>query len=199
GVGGLGGGVGLGDWLLGNGFDVVVDATHPFGAGISPKAAAAAAAAGTPVAVLRRPGWSAGPGDRWTQVDSLDAAAAALPASGRRVFLTIGRQGVDRFAGVDAWFLVRAIDPPDGDVPAEMTLLLDRGPFDADAEISLMREHSVDVLVTKNSGGALTEAKLVAARALGIPVLMVRRPAVPDGVTVFGTVDEAERWLLAAR
>lgn len=197
-VGGFGGADGLRDWLLNNAIDAVVDATHPFAARISANALAAATEVGVPLAMLRRPAWTAGPGDRWTEVDSLDDAAAVLPSLGRRVFLTIGRQGVDRFAAVDAWFLVRAIDPPEGGLPEEMTLLLDRGPFEVESEMALMRDRGVDVLVTKNSGGALTEAKLAAARRLGVPVVMIRRPPVPDGITVFDTVDAAERWLLAA-
>ncbi|MFC9789597.1 cobalt-precorrin-6A reductase [Rhodococcus sp. NPDC127528] len=195
-IGGFGGADGLRDWLRDNRIDVVVDATHPFAARITGNAVAASRARGVPLAVLRRAAWTPGPGDRWTEVDSLDDAAATLPELGSRVFLTIGRQGVDRFAGVDAWFLVRAIDAPDGAVPARTTLLLDRGPFDVDAEVSLMRDHSVDVLVTKNSGGPLTEAKLTAARELGIPVLMVRRPSIPDGVTTFDSVPGAARWVL---
>ncbi|MFE3289289.1 cobalt-precorrin-6A reductase [Rhodococcus sp. NPDC059234] len=194
-IGGFGGADGLRDWLRDNRIDVVVDATHPFAARITGNAVAATRALGVPLAVLRRAAWTPIPGDRWTEVDSLDDAAAALPELGSRVFLTIGRQGVDRFAGVDAWFLVRAIDPPDGAMPARATLLLDRGPFDVGAEMSLMREHSVEVLVTKNSGGPLTEAKLTAARELGLPVLMVQRPPVPVGVTVTADVAAAADWV----
>jgi precorrin-6A/cobalt-precorrin-6A reductase len=195
-IGGFGGVSGLGDWLRDNAIGAVLDATHPFAARISGNAAAATTEAGLPFAVVRRPPWSPGPGDSWLEVDTLEAAAAALPGLGRRVFLTIGRQGVDHFAAVDADFLVRAIDPPEGPTPTRMTLLLDRGPFEVGRECALMREHRIDVLVTKNSGGDLTVAKLTAARELGIPTVVVRRPPNPLGVTVFDTVDEAERWLL---
>ncbi|WP_231496473.1 cobalt-precorrin-6A reductase [Rhodococcus sp. UNC363MFTsu5.1] len=196
-IGGFGGATGLQDWLRDNAIRAVLDATHPFAARISGNAAAATTRSGLPFAVVQRPPWSPRPGDNWLEVDSLEAAAAALPDLGRRVFLTIGRQGVDRFATVDADFLVRAIDPPEGPTPARMTLLLDRGPFEVGRESALLREHDIDVLVSKNSGGDLTVAKLTAARELGVPVVMIRRPPNPLGATVFDGVDEAERWLLA--
>ncbi|MFC7449821.1 cobalt-precorrin-6A reductase [Rhodococcus daqingensis] len=196
-VGGFGGVTGLRDWLRDNTIRAVVDATHPFAARITSNAAAATAQAGLPFAVVQRPPWSPVPDDRWVIVDTLEDAAAALSGLGRRVFLTIGRQGVEHFASVDSEFLVRAIDPPEGATPPLMTLLLDRGPFEVEREAALMREHHIDVLVTKNSGGELTVAKLTAARELGIPVVMIRRPPNPLGVTVFDTVDKAERWLLA--
>ncbi|GAA4474701.1 cobalt-precorrin-6A reductase [Rhodococcus olei] len=194
-VGGFGGVDGLREYLRDNRIDRVVDATHPFAARITANAAAATHLLGIPLLVLRRPQWEPGAGDRWTPVASLDAAAAALPRLGRRVFLTIGRQGVDAFADADAWFLVRAIDPPDGRMPARSRLLLDRGPFDLEGERELLRGNDIDLLVTKNSGGAATEAKLVAARELGVPVLMVQRPPVPAGVAVTADVAAAGDWV----
>ncbi|WP_072749918.1 cobalt-precorrin-6A reductase [Rhodococcus maanshanensis] len=196
-IGGFGGATGLRDWLRDNAIRAVIDATHPFAARISGNAAAATTEAALPFAVVQRPPWSPRPGDNWVEVDSLEAAATALPGLGRRVFLTIGRQGVDRFATVDVDFLVRAIDPPEGPTPARMTLLLDRGPFEVGRESALLREHRIDVLVSKNSGGDLTVAKLTAARDLGVPVVMIGRPPNPLGATVFDGVDEVERWLLA--
>ena len=128
------------------------------------------------------PEWSPNPGERWHRAADLADAAKLLPGLGTRVFLTIGRQGVDAFAGLHAlWFLIRAIDPPDVATPPESTLLLARGPFTVTDEIALMREHRIDILVTKNSGGGQTDAKLDAARELSVPVVMIRRPPLPSG------------------
>ncbi|TQF68368.1 cobalt-precorrin-6A reductase [Rhodococcus spelaei] len=193
-VGGFGGVDGLREYLREHRIDAVVDATHPFAARITANAATAAERVGVPLLVLRRPEWSSAPGDLWTHVPSLAAAAAALPALGSRVLLTIGRQGVEVFATVDAEFWVRAIDPPDGAMPVGATLLLARGPFDVESERDLMRTNAIDVLVTKNSGGALTEAKLTAARELRVPVLMVDRPPLPAGSAVVTDVAAAAAW-----
>ncbi|WP_067659270.1 cobalt-precorrin-6A reductase [Nocardia harenae] len=193
-VGGFGGAEGLREYLRDNAIDLLVDATHPFAAVMSAHAAAAAAAAGVALLHLRRPGWVAAQGDSWTRVPSLPAAAAGLRG---RVFLTVGRQGVAAFAGVaGAWFLIRAIDPPDPPLPAAREILLARGPFALADEISLLREHRIDVLVTKDSGGPDTEAKLIAARELGVPVIVVDRPPLPaGGAPVVTTVDDAMAWL----
>ena len=163
--------------------DLLVDATHPFAARMTEHAAAAAARTGTPLVVLRRPGWVEGPGDDWRRVPTTGAAAAAC-AAGRfgRVFLAIGRQGVGEFLDVDAWFLVRAIEAPDV-LPPRAELVLARGPFALDDERALLRRHRVDVVVAKDSGGA-TEGKLVAARELGVPVVLVDRPTLPHRVRV---------------
>jgi precorrin-6A/cobalt-precorrin-6A reductase len=167
--------------------DVLVDATHPFAATMTEHAVTAAARTGTPLVVLRRPGWTAGPGDRWTRVPSLDAAAAALP-SGARVLVATGRQGVEAFVDVDAWFLVRAIERP-AVLPARHELVLARGPFALDDERALLDRHGITVVVAKDSGGA-TEAKLVAARERALPVLLVDRPPLPAGVDALATVDD---------
>ncbi|GAA4901282.1 precorrin-6A/cobalt-precorrin-6A reductase [Actinomycetospora succinea] len=168
--------------------DVLVDATHPFAATMTEHAAAAAARTETPLLVLRRPGWTAGPGDRWTRVGSLADAARAIPADAR-VLLATGRQGVEAFVDVDAWFLVRAIEAPDV-LPARAELVLARGPFALDDERALLDRHGITVVVAKDSGGA-TEAKLVAARERSLPVLLVDRPPLPDGVATVASVDEA--------
>lgn len=195
-LGGFGGADGLARWLRDEGIDAVVDATHPFAARMTANAAAACAATGVPLLVLNRPGWCAGPGDDWRRVGSLPAAAALLPSLGRRVFLTTGRRGLATFAGLDdLWFLVRSVDPPDGPAPHRMRVLLDRGPFAVDAERALLREHRVEVLVTKNSGGTMSAAKLTAAREARVPVVMVDRPPVPAGVVTASTVDEALAWV----
>ena len=191
-VGGFGGVSGLVQWLRANGVTAVVDATHPFAAGITANAVAATAAAGVPLLVLRRPGWVQGPGDDWRWVDSLEDAAVDLP--GERVFLTTGRQDIGVFAGVDRFFLARSVEPPEPPVPQRIHVVLERGPFTVDGEVALMREHAIDVLVTKDSGGEQTSAKLVAARTLGIPVVVVRRPPAPAAPTV-ETVDAAVEWV----
>ncbi|MGY1732710.1 cobalt-precorrin-6A reductase [Geodermatophilus sp. SYSU D01045] len=193
-VGGFGGADGLAGWLATHRPRAVVDATHPFAARITANAAAAARRQGVPLLRLQRPGWTPGPGDRWTYVDSLAEAAAAVRDAGT-VFLTTGRQGVGAFAALPGRVLVRSVDPPDEPLPAGAVLLLARGPFTVEEEVALLREHGVDVVVTKDSGGHMTEAKLVAARQLRLPVVLVRRPPLPAGVDVVRTVDEAVAWI----
>ncbi|MDH6706880.1 precorrin-6A/cobalt-precorrin-6A reductase [Kitasatospora sp. MAA19] len=195
-IGGFGGPDGLSAWLRGERVDAVVDATHPFAAGMSRNAALAAATAEVPLLALRRPGWTQVPGDRWHPVPSLAAAAEVLPGLGRRVFLTTGRQGIATFAHLDELhFLARSVDPPEPPLPSALEVLLDRGPFTFDGERALLREHRIDVLVTKDSGGAATAPKLTAARELGLPVVVVERPPLPDGVPVAPDVPGAVRWL----
>ncbi|GGL66540.1 precorrin-6A reductase [Streptomyces fumigatiscleroticus] len=183
-IGGFGGAAGLADWLRGQRVSALVDATHPFAASITANAARAAAATGVPAVVLRRPGWRPGPGDRWHAVASLDEAADVLPGLGRRVFLTTGRLGLAAFAHLThLHFVVRSVEPPEPPMPPDTHVLLARGPFTPADEAALLREHRVDVLVTKDSGGDATSAKLTAARQLGLPVVIVRRPPLPAGVT----------------
>jgi precorrin-6A/cobalt-precorrin-6A reductase len=190
-VGGFGGVDGLADWLRTERVDVVVDATHPFAATMTRHAAEACGRLGVPLLVLRRSGWTAGPGDRWTRVGSLAEAAAAARG---RVLLTTGRQGLAAFTGGDAWFLVRTVDPAQT-LPPRAEALLARGPYSVAAELDLMRRYRIDQLITKDSGGSGTAGKLVAARHLGIPVVLVDRPALPPGVRVAATVDAAVDWL----
>jgi precorrin-6A/cobalt-precorrin-6A reductase len=195
-VGGFGGPERLAEWLRANEIAAVVDATHPFAERISASAAAAAAAAGVPLLRLERPGWSERNGDRWTWVDDLDAAAAAIPALGARALLTTGRQGLPSFAAVaDAWFLIRCVDPPEPPLPPHHELLLDRGPYTRAGELALIDAHAIDLVITKDSGGTLTEAKLDAARERGLPVIVVRRPARPQGVETVTTVSDAVAWV----
>ncbi|MGY1437082.1 cobalt-precorrin-6A reductase [Streptomyces reniochalinae] len=195
-IGGFGGVEGLTAWLRDHGVDLLIDATHPFAETISFHAAEAAAAAHVPLLALRRPGWVPTEGDDWHEVASLEAAAAALPRLGRRVFLTTGRLGLSSFAGPgteELWFLARSVDPPaqGTPLPARTHLLLERGPFTLEGEREVLRSHRIDVLVTKDSGGAATAPKLAAARERGIPVVVVRRPPVPDGVRVVAGPEEA--------
>ncbi|MGW0535142.1 cobalt-precorrin-6A reductase [Streptomyces sp. NPDC003032] len=198
-VGGFGGAEGMAAWLREHRVDALIDATHPFAGTISFNAASAAATAHVPLLALRRPGWVPGEGDDWHPVDSLARAARVLPALGERVFLTTGRMGLAAFAGdpeLDAlWFLVRSVDAPEPPFPARMEVLLDRGPFTLDGERELLRRHRVDVVVTKDSGGAATAPKLTAAREAGLPVVVVERPPVPEGIPVAATPEEAATWL----
>ncbi|MFD0363077.1 cobalt-precorrin-6A reductase [Nocardia sp. GCM10030253] len=197
-VGGFGGAEGLRKWLVANAIEIVIDATHPFAGTISANAAIATTSLTLPLLHVRRPGWSEGPGDKWIRVPDLDAAAATVAGMGDRVFLTIGRQGVGAFAGLtEPWFLIRAIDPPDGALPPRHELLLARGPFALADESRLLALHRIDVLVTKGSGGDQTDAKLLAARAVGIPVVVIERPALPADAIVVETVPEAWEWLRA--
>jgi len=187
-IGGFGGVDGLVDYLRAERVDVLVDATHPFAEQISAHAAAAAEITGRPLLVLRRPGWIEQPGDDWRRVPTLDAAAALLPRLGHRVFLTTGRQGLAAFANTDeCWFLARSVEPPTPPLPRHLEVLLDRGPFTVEGELHLLRTHRIDVLVSKDSGGA--DAKLTAARRQRIPVVLIDRPA-PAPATV--TVDSVE-------
>lgn len=198
--GGFGGPAGLLSWLGDRRIDAVVDATHPFAARMTASAVEATGRAGVPLLILRRPGWRAGPGDDWRWTPSLAAAAGLLPALGGRIFLTTGRRSLPVFAGLDdLWFLARSVDPPEPPVPRRLQVLLSRGPFTVDGELALMREHRVDVLVTKDSGGRMTTAKLLAARELGLPVVIVRRPPRPAGVPAVETVEEALAWLAVTR
>jgi precorrin-6A/cobalt-precorrin-6A reductase len=195
-VGGFGGVDGLVRHLRHERVDLLVDATHPFAARMPHHAAAACATTGIARLRVCRPAWSPVEGDRWEPVADLDAAADALVRMGsRRVFLTTGRQELGPFARVrDSWFLVRAIEPPASMPLARSHVVLARGPFDEHDEVRLMREHRVDTLVTKNSGGDAAAGKLAAARTLGLPVVMVDRPPAPDGPRA-DNVHDALGWI----
>jgi precorrin-6A/cobalt-precorrin-6A reductase len=195
-IGGFGGAGGLAAWLTQEHVTAVIDATHPFAEAISASAAAASDRTGVPLLRVVRPPWEPGDGDNWHEVCSLADAASMLAGLGRRVFLTTGRQGLAAFAQLrQIWFLIRCVDPPDGPMPPQCQVILARGPYDAEAERDLMRQHHIDVLVTKNSGGELTAGKLAAARDLGIPVVMVSRPELAAAPGCSGAAD-AESWLL---
>ncbi|GAA2640029.1 cobalt-precorrin-6A reductase [Dactylosporangium fulvum] len=197
-VGGFGGAARLAAYLPAERVDIVVDATHPFAARMSGNAAEAAATTGVPLLVLRRPGWTERPGDRWHRVPDLPAAAVGV-AGADRVFLTTGRQGLSAFAHLTRpWFLVRSVDPPEPPTPPRMATLLDRGPFTVAGETALLRDHAIEVLVTKDSGGGMTVAKLTAARDLGLRVVMVDRPPLPPGAVTVPTVEAALEHLLGA-
>jgi precorrin-6A/cobalt-precorrin-6A reductase len=172
-----------------------VDATHPFADRISASAAAAAPAADVPLIVLRRPGWKAGSSDRWQRVPTMAAAAAALAEVRGRVLLTTGRGGLEVFAHLPQRFIIRTVDRPDPPLPADHVLVLSRGPYTLAGERALMAQHHVRTLVTKDSGGDMTSAKLVAARELGIAVVMIDRPAPPPDVEIVADPDAVLRWV----
>jgi precorrin-6A/cobalt-precorrin-6A reductase len=195
-IGGFGGATGLTAWLQAHPVQALVDATHPFAATMTASAAEAARGTGVPLLRLQRPGWTAHPGDDWRWVDSLGEAAAAV-AGFDAVFLTTGRLGLGAFAGLAGRCLVRSVDPPTPPLPERTTVVRARGPFTVEEELALMREHGVEVVVTKDSGGSMTAAKLIAARELGLPVVLVRRPPMPPGVPTVATVEEALAWVAA--
>jgi precorrin-6A/cobalt-precorrin-6A reductase len=144
---------------------------------------------------LDRPTWAEQPGDRWHRVARPETAASLAPRLGRRIWLTIGRQEVAAFAGIEsAWLLIRCVEPPNPPLPPACQIVLARGPFTVDGEAETIRRHRIDVLVTRDSGGALTEAKLEAARQCVIPVVVIERPPGAAAQTVT-TVQEAVAWV----
>ncbi|MCW2528159.1 MAG: cobalt-precorrin-6X reductase [Pseudonocardiales bacterium] len=196
-IGGFGGVAGLSSYLVDQRIDAVVDATHPFAATITGNAASACGALGRPLLIVRRPGWKSGAGDDWRWLPDIGSAAALVSSMDVGcIWLTTGRRDLAVFANDSRHrYLVRTVDPPAGPVPPQMTLLLDRGPYTLGGEQALMVEHSVDVLVTKDSGGDMTSAKLIAARERGIPVVVVERPALPAGVEVVDSVAAVVGWI----
>jgi precorrin-6A/cobalt-precorrin-6A reductase len=197
-IGGFGGVDGMRRWLTDTPVDAVIDATHPFAATITAHAAAVCAELGLPHLLLARPAW--GHGDAIVVSSDREAASTVAAKGFSRVFLTTGRTGVAAFRDSDAWFLIRAVTPPDGDVlPRHHELLLSRGPYRYDGELAVLQSHRIDALVTKNSGGDMTRPKLDAAAALGVPVVMVDRPAVPPGVRTVSTVEDALAWVSSLR
>lgn len=192
--GGFGGAEGLAAYLTEQAVDLLIDATHPFAKQISANAEAASAATEVPLLRLERLGWVETAGDRWTRVASIAGAVAALGATPRRVFLAIGRQEAKAFdAAPQHHYLVRSVDPVDPPLDApDVDYLLARGPFPVEAEVALLRDHGIDVIVSKNSGGEATEGKIIAARMLGLPVVMVERAPASDGHRA-GTVEDALR------
>ncbi|ANM14368.1 cobalt-precorrin-6A reductase [Rhizobium sp. N324] len=191
-IGGFGGAVALADFLKAGGYGLLIDATHPFAERISANAAFAAEATGIAAIALRRPEWQCLPGDRWCDVRSIPAAIEALGPSPRRVFLATGRQGAHHAeAAPQHFYLIRSVDPIEPPLAiANVDYLLDRGPFTVEGECALLKQHRIDAVIAKNSGGAATYAKIEAARLLGIEVMMVARAAASTIKTV-GTVKAA--------
>ena len=195
-IGGFGGVEGLRQWLRDNDITAVIDATHPFAATMTANAAAACAELALPHLLLSRPAWD--PGDAELVASDREAADVVAAKGYSRVFLTTGRSGTTAFRDSGAWFLIRVVTAPQAEnLPRDHELLLSRGPYRYEDEHRLMRDHRIDVVVTKNSGGELTRPKLVAAQALGVDVVMIDRPPLPAGVTVVDSVDDAVGWLLS--
>lgn len=200
-VGGFGGVEGLVGYLASEGVTAVVDATHPFATTISAHAAVACRRTQVPLLRVARPGWSREPGaGRWHWVKDHQEAAETAARLGSRVLLTTGRQSLPRFTGALASHrvVVRVVDPVDSAdsvLPAGWVVVLDRGPYTLDRERALLAEHAVEVLVTKDSGGSHTRAKLDAADELGVEVVVVRRPEQGDGVPTVSDVDAVVQWL----
>lgn len=195
-VGGFGGAEGLAQWLTENRIDALIDATHPYAARISANAVAATHATGVPLASIMRAPWRAEAGDRWTEVAGAVEAVSALGDAPRRIFLALGRLELAAFAAAPQHnYIVRTIDPPrDIPLPPRMTLIQARGPFKIADEQDLLEREQIAVVVSKNSGGAATYAKVAAARTLGIPVVMIARPEKPHG-TPLVDIEEAQTWL----
>jgi precorrin-6A/cobalt-precorrin-6A reductase len=195
-IGGFGGAEGLGQYLTAARIDALVDATHPYAAIISANAADAAAATRVALLALRRPPWVALAGDRWIEVADAAAAAQALGEAPRRVFLALGKGEIRTFARAPQhYYLVRSVesvDPPLA-VP-HAAYVTSRGPFTEADDRALLAAHAIDLVVAKNSGGTATYGKIAAARALGLPVILLRRPALPEVPTV-ETIEEAVTWL----
>jgi precorrin-6A/cobalt-precorrin-6A reductase len=195
-IGGFGGAQGLADYLAEQTIDALIDATHPYAAIISANATDAARAARVPLLALRRPGWVKVAEDRWIEVEDVVGAVQALGETSRRVFLALGRNEISPFAAAPQHhYLVRSVDPvvPPLAVP-HAVYITGRGPFDEIDECALLEQHRIDVIVAKNSGGAATYGKIAAARALGLTVILLRRPAMPE-VEAVETVDDAVAWL----
>lgn len=195
-IGGFGGVAGLVDYLRHEGISHVVDATHPFAAQMSRNAIEACAQTGTPLVALERPAWAPGSGDDWRSVADIAGAVAALPEAPARVFLAIGKQTLAPFAAKPQHhYLLRLVDPPEAALPLpQASVVIARGPFDVAADTALMRAHAITHIVAKNAGGAGAEAKLTAARALRLPVILIDRPALPPR-KVLATVPEVMGWL----
>jgi precorrin-6A/cobalt-precorrin-6A reductase len=195
-IGGFGGPAGLAAYLAENGIEQLIDATHPFATRISAAARLACERANVPRLVLRRPPWRRHPLDRWIEVDSVTAAAAIVDGTGRRAWLTLGASEITAFSAATAvHYLVRLVDPPRHPLPLRSyEVIVGRGPFSAAEEHNHIERHAIDVLICKASGGAATEAKIIAARERGLPVIMVRRPPPEPGEGV-DTVEEALDWL----
>ncbi|WP_293130185.1 cobalt-precorrin-6A reductase [Okeania sp. SIO3I5] len=194
-IGGFGGVSGLIDYLREQQIDLLVDATHPFASKISWNAAIATSQLNIPRLMLVRPAWKKMEGDRWLEVENNEVAVKVLPELGSRIFLSIGRQELGSYAHLkNFWFLMRMIEQPQPDITPPGKILTERGPFSLEEERSLLQKYEIEVIVSKNSGGDATYPKIIAARELGIPVVMIQRPSLPEGEKVTD-VESAVSWL----
>jgi len=194
-IGGFGGVSGLADYIRGEGITHVIDATHPFAAEMSRNAVEACAETKTPLIALERAPWTKAPGDVWVEVSDVAAAVAALPEAPANVFLAIGRQHIAPFASKPQHaYTLRFVDRPEAPLPFAADVIVSRGPFTLEGELEMMRSRGIDWIVARNSGGDGARAKIDAARMLGLPVIMITRPALPERQRV-ESVDEVMQWL----
>jgi precorrin-6A/cobalt-precorrin-6A reductase len=195
-VGGFGGADGLAKYLVAERIDALIDATHPYANVISANAVAAARRSGVPSIALRRPPWLAVAGDRWVVVSDVGEAVRAIGQTPRRVFVALGRNELAPFRyAPQHYYLIRSVDPVEPPLPLpHVGYVTGRGPFSEADDHALMTEHRIDVVVAKNSGGTATYGKIAAARALGIDVIMLRRPPPPDAAAV-ETIEDVIAWL----
>ena len=195
-IGGFGGAEGLARYLRDERIEVLIDATHPYAAAISGNAAQAAAATGVKLLALRRPPWTKIGGDDWIEVDTVEGAVAALGSTPRHVFVALGRNELQPFAAAPQHhYLIRSVDPVDPPLAVpHATYITARGPFSEAEDRALLERHDIELVVAKNSGGSSTYGKIAAARALGLPVILLKRPALPE-VESAETVDEVLTWL----
>lgn len=194
-IGGFGGPGGLADYIREAGITHVIDATHPFAAEMSRNAVAACTETKTPLLALERAPWTRTDGDKWIEVADIEAAVAALPNAPTRVFLAIGRQHIAPFGRrPQLAYTLRFVDPPDGPLPFNADVIMSRGPFTYEAELDMMRTRGIAWIVARNSGGDGARAKIDAARTLGLPVILLSRPTLPERSRV-ESVAEVMRWL----
>jgi len=194
-IGGFGGVSGLADYIRRERITHVIDATHPFAAEMSRHAVQACAQTGTPLIALERAPWTKAPGDTWIEVADVTAALAALPETPAKMFLAIGRQHIAPFASKPQHtYTLRFVDPPEAPLPFAADVIVSRGPFTFDGELELMRTRGIAWIVARNSGGDGARAKIDAARMLGLPVIMIARPELPDRQRV-ESVAEIMQWL----
>jgi precorrin-6A/cobalt-precorrin-6A reductase len=194
-IGGFGGASGLVDYIGREHITHVIDATHPFAAEMSRNAVAACAETGTSLIALERAPWTKAPGDNWIEIPDVNAAVAALPEAAANVFLAIGRQHIAPFATKPQHaYTLRFVDPPDAPLPFAADVIVSRGPFTLEGELEMMRKRSITRIVARNSGGDGARAKIDAARVLGLPVIMIARPQLPERLRV-ESVAEIMQWL----
>ncbi|KIC43146.1 cobalt-precorrin-6X reductase [Ruegeria sp. ANG-R] len=194
-VGGFGGAEGLARYIREHGISHIVDATHPFAAQMSSNAVEACITTATPLAALTRPAWVAQQGDDWQHVSDIEGAVDALSGPARRVFLAVGRMHLLDFAAQPQHhYLLRLVDEPETVPLPNRDILVSRGPFTVEDDRALMLRHGTQLVVSKNAGGTGARAKLDAARALGLPVLMIDRPVMPQR-TELTNVAQVLDWL----
>ncbi|MGY3239542.1 MULTISPECIES: cobalt-precorrin-6A reductase [unclassified Bradyrhizobium] len=194
-IGGFGGVSGLAGYIKRERITHVIDATHPFAAEMSRHAIEACAETGTPLIALERAPWSKTPGDIWIEASDVNAAAAALPEAPANVFLAIGRQHIAPFAARPQHaYTLRFVDPPEAPLPFAADVIVSRGPFTLEGELEMLRTRGIAWIVARNSGGDGARAKIDAARRLGLPVIMISRPQLPERLRV-ESVAEVMQWL----